>query len=109
MRRLSIPRIGVAACLVALALAGCGRRGPLEPPIGSPQTRAPQPDATALQAAQTRTLDDTDEPGLIQTPNVVYEQSTIAKLNSATKNPARPINAQPVDRQSTFFLDPLVK
>ncbi len=109
MGRLSFPRIGVVACLVVLALGGCGRKGPLEPPLGSPQTRAPQPDPAALEAAQTRTLADTDEPGLIQTPNVVYEQSTIAKLNSATKNPARPINAQPVDRPNTFFLDPLVK
>ena len=98
-------RCRIAVCCVALALAGCGRKGPLEPPPGLPQTQA----TPATQAAQTRALQDQDTPGLIQSPDVVYEESAIAKLNSATKNPARPINAPPVAQPSTFFLDPLVK
>ena len=142
MGRVSPFHIGVVTCVAALALAGCGRKGPLEPPIGAPQTQltpaasaqtaaapstngsgvstALEPTTTApataiqqraatLQDAQTRTLADTDDPGLIQSPNVVYQQSAIAKLNSATKNPARPINAAPLDKPNTFILDPLVK
>ncbi len=96
-------RLAAALCLVAPALAGCGRKGALEPPSGLPQTQA------TSQAAQTRVLQDMDTPGLIQSPNQVYEESAIAKLNSAVKNPARPINAPPAATPGSFLLDPLVK
>lgn len=99
-------RSAAVACVAALALAGCGRKGPLEPPLNAPQTQTP----AAAQAEQTRVLQNTDNPGLIQSPNVVYEESAIAKLNSATKSPPkRPINAPPVATPNTFILDPLVK
>ena len=91
--------------MAASALAGCGRKGPLEPPPGVPQTQSP----AQAQAVQTRALQNVDDPGLLQSPNVVYEPSAIAKLNSTTKNPARPINAAPITQPSTFFLDPLIK
>ena len=97
----------VCACALALLLAGCGRKGPLEAPPGIPQANVPP---AVLQAQQNRVLQDTDTPGLIQSPNQVYERSATAKLNSATAMPpARPINASPVPQPSTFFLDPLVK
>ena len=92
-----------AALACAAMLAGCGRRGALEPPPGLPQTQATSP------AAQTRVLQDMDTPGLIQSPNQVYEESAIAKLNSAVKNPARPINAPAEPTRGGFFLDPLVR
>ena len=98
-----------AACIFALAfcLAGCGRKGPLEPPLAVPQARV---SPAVLQAQQQRALQDTDTPGLIQSPDQVYERSAVAKLNSATSAPApRPINAPPVAQPSTFLLDPLVK
>jgi predicted small lipoprotein YifL len=102
-----------AALAVALALAGCGRRGPLEPPVAqAPATTPAQKDAQARKDAtdQTIALQNTDEPGLIQSPNTVYEQSALAKLNSATsKPPPRPINAPPVASPNAFFLDPLIK
>ena len=99
-------RLGLLACFLALALAGCGRKGPLEPPPGAPQVQTPG----AAASQQTRALQNTDEPGLIQSPNTVYEESAIAKLNSAaSKPPARPINAPPVASPNGFFLDPLVK
>ena len=89
-----------------MTLAGCGRKGPLEPPLGA----APVATPGAAQAAQTRVLQGTDTPGLIQSPNVVYEESAIAKLNSASRAPPpRPINAPPNGSPNTFFLDPLVK
>ena len=97
----------VCACVLALCLAGCGRKGPLEPPPAVPQARV-QPGILAAQ--QQRALQDTDTPGLIQSPDQVYERSAVAKLNSATSAPPpRPINAPPVLQPSTFLLDPLVK
>lgn len=41
MARLTLP----LALLGALALAGCGVKGPLEPPPGAPQAEAPPPAA----------------------------------------------------------------
>ncbi len=105
MGRAPLARIVVVAVIGASALAGCGRKGPLEPPPGVPQTQTP----AQAQTAQTSALQTLDDPGLLQSPNIVYEQSAIANLNSATKNPARPINAAPTAQPSTFFLDPLVK
>ncbi len=103
----SLSRCAAGACALALLLAGCGRKGPLEPPPGVPQANVPP---AVLQAQQQRVLQDTDSPGLIQSPNYVYERSAVAKLNSATSvPPPRPINAPPVREPSTFFLDPLVK
>ena len=102
-----LDRSAVCAFALALLVAGCGRKGPLEPPPGAPQANVP---AAVRQAQQQRALQDTDEPGLIQSPNQVYERSAIAKLNAATSAPApRPINAPPAPQPSTFFLDPLVK
>ena len=99
-----------AALACAAMLAGCGRKGALEPPPGLPQTQTPATSQAASQAAQTRVLQDMDTPGLIQSPNQVYEESAIAKLNSAVKNPARPINAPPPEpAHGGFVLDPLVR
>ncbi len=49
------PKFGLAVCLAAaLALQGCGRRGPLEPPPGSappaPEAGAAGPPAAAQAA-----------------------------------------------------------
>lgn len=109
-----------ALCVVALALclAGCGRKGPLEAPPAAPVTRAPGeigPGGRSLvgnaqNLSEGGFQDVGGDPGLIQSPNYVYERSAIAKLNAATSAPApRPINAPPVPQPSTFFLDPLVK
>lgn len=100
-------RGALCAGALALLLAGCGRKGPLEPPPGGPLANVPP---AALEAQQQRVLQDTDTPGLMQSPNQVYERSAIAKLNAATAAaPPRPINAPPVAQPSTFLLDPLVK
>lgn len=98
-----LPLVAALAC--AAALAGCGRKGALEPPPGLPQARLPAP----TEAQARGPLSDMDTPGLIQSPNIVYEESAIAKLNSAVKNPARPINAPPEPARGGFLLDPLVR
>ena len=109
-------RCALIACAMAPLLAGCGRKGPLEPPPGAPVTSAPASGpgrslvGNASNLSEGGFQDANGDPGLTQSPNYVYERSAIAKLNSATAAPpARPINAPPAPQPSTFFLDPLVK
>ena len=99
-------RLGLLVVLAALALAGCGRRGPLELPPGAP--RAPADAATAAQ--QTRVLNDDDQPGLIQSPDKVYERSETTEQQIFKEAPAaKPINAPPAPaKHGGFFLDPLL-
>ncbi len=115
-----LPPLGRGALIasgLALALAGCGRKGPLEPPPGVPVTSAPAigPGGRSLvgnssNLSQGGFQDANGDPGLIQSPDYVYERSAVAKLNAATSvPPPRPINAPPAPQPSTFFLDPLVK
>jgi predicted small lipoprotein YifL len=104
--RASTTCLAVTAVTIALALTGCGRKGPLDPPASVPQTETP----AQAEATQARVLQTPDEnPGRIRSPDTVYEESAIAKLNSETKNPARPINAPPLQQPNSFFLDPLIK
>ena len=80
------------ALLAVLALAGCGRRGPLELPPGAPA----QP---AAQAAST----PNSVPGnqVARTPG--QKQSDIFSEGTVP----RPINAPPQPKTG-FFLDPLL-
>jgi predicted small lipoprotein YifL len=102
--------IALAALIVPLALAGCGRRGPLELPNGAPKTQTP----AAEEARQTRILNDQGAPGLIQSPNQYVEttppEPTQPNVMStaSTPPPPRPINGPPSDRPRTFILDPLL-
>ena len=99
----------VIVLAAVLAVGGCGRRGPLELPPGAPNTQSP----AAAEAQQARVLNDEDNPGLIQSPNQVIEASPEAKQQQLTQRSTspvvpRPINAPPVAKRSTFFLDPLL-
>ncbi len=96
----------VAFGALALTLAGCGRRGPLELPASAPPTQA---QAAADQTAQTVALQNKDTPGVLQSPNQYYEQSAAAKQQVFVAGPApRAINAAPVTRPTKFPLDPLL-
>ena len=98
--------LAIGASVAALALAGCGRRGPLELPASAPPTQA---QAAADQTNQTIALQNKDTPGLLQSPNQVYEQSAAAKQQVFVAGPApRAINAPPVDKPTKFLLDPLL-
>ncbi len=92
------------ALFAALALAGCGRRGPLELPPGAP----PQPAAQSA-AAENRVLGNQDYPGLIQSPNNKVAQSAAQKQTDifSEGQVPRPINAPPQPKTG-FFLDPLL-
>ena len=102
-----VVRLVLAASL--LAIAGCGRRGPLEVPPGAPNIQSP----AAAEAQQARVLSDEDNPGLLQSPDQVIEASPEAKQQQLTQRATspvapRPINGPPVEKRSTFFLDPLL-
>lgn len=93
-------------CLVAaVALSGCGRKGPLEPPPGVPQ---PQVTTPAQAARQTTLLQNQDNPGLIQSPNRVYEIPANDKLKQEVAKAPQPINEPAPPRPRSFILDPLL-
>ena len=99
----------LAAGLLARPLGGCGRRGPLELPAGAPSSQTP----AAAEAQQDRVLNDGAIPGLVQSPNQVFDTTQAAEaqqLSTRTSRPVapRPINGPPVDKRGTFFLDPLL-
>ena len=105
--RLLVRPVLIVAAL--LAITGCGRRGPLELPAGAPNTQAP----AVAEAQQARVLNNEDQPGLLQSPNQVIDTSPEAKQQQLTQRSTspvvpRPINAPPVEKRSTFFLDPLL-
>ncbi len=103
--RLAILAMG----LLAVPLGGCGRRGPLELPAAAPSGQTP----AAAELQQDRVLNDGDTPGLVQSRDQVLENTQAAQaqqLAARASSPVapRPINAPPVAKRGTFFLDPLL-
>ena len=93
--------------LAALALAGCGRRGPVELPPGAPQAVG----GPSAQASQERLQNNDDNPGLIQSPNRVIERTAAQKQQDVFSEGQvpRPINAPPEPKTGKgFVLDPLL-
>ncbi|MCB1534546.1 MAG: lipoprotein [Rhodoblastus sp.] len=82
--------IRIFVCVAAaLAMTGCGRRGPLEPPPGSlSQSRAATPAETKAQA-----------PGA---PGGLFRNTSSKAEEPETKTEGAP------KRSSTFVLDPLL-
>jgi len=79
-------RVTFVLCLMLLALAGCGRAGPLEPPPGTP----------------------TDQPtGSVNTTSTMAGNVNVAVPPQQT--PPTGSNANPPSKGPSFFLDPLVK
>jgi predicted small lipoprotein YifL len=77
-----------AALAAALALGGCGRKGPLDPP----------PSAAIAPAPDTPSLGDANDPNL---------SGSYRRAPSATVT-AQPSGPLPPDKRS-FILDPLIK
>lgn len=86
-----LARIGFLSLLaLTVAVGGCGRRGPLEPPPGTPK----QPAAPVVVPK---------EPAA-GAPGGLFRNTT-AKTEDTSANP--PVDKQPGDK-SSFFLDPLL-
>ncbi|WP_158807164.1 lipoprotein [Beijerinckia sp. L45] len=96
----------VLVLLGSVALSGCGRRGPLELPPGTPGQPAAE-NTTTLADKQAAAFNEAAPPGVIQSPNqVVQVDKTSAQL--AAQPPERAINAPRPAKASTFLLDPLL-
>ena len=91
------------ALLAVLALAGCGRRGPLELPPGAPAQPAAQTAAT-----QNRVLGQ-DNPSLVQSLDNAVARTPGQKQTDIFSEGTvpRPINAPPQPKTG-FVLDPLL-
>jgi predicted small lipoprotein YifL len=79
----------IAALSAAFALAGCGRKGPLDPPPSASISPPPQNEPSLGE------VNDPNTPGFRRAPR----QTAVA--------PA-PTTATPADKRS-FILDPLIK
>jgi predicted small lipoprotein YifL len=96
----------VLVLLGSVALGGCGRRGPLELPPGTPNQPVVE-NTTTLADKQAAAFGESAPPGTIQSPNqVVQVDKTSAQL--AAQPPQRAINAPPSAKPRTFLLDPLL-
>jgi len=83
-------RLSIFVCIVAaLALTGCGRRGPLEPPPGSPPDAKPNQQVTPRTQAQ-------------NAPGGLFRNTTLKPEEAETKPDEKP------KRSSSFILDPLL-
>jgi predicted small lipoprotein YifL len=95
--------MGAALTVVLVSVAGCGRRGPLEPPVGA--SVAPRPaasDRMIAPVAQAITPDsDLDNPVEFVDPN--------ARSGEVNEVKVAPSPIDPNKRNKPFFLDPLVK
>ena len=93
MRRIlpNLPAI-VFVAAIALSLASCGRRGPLEPPPGAPASNAPL----------TGTPGDYEAPA---NPGELAGQNTAAGVEAPPPGAAKPA---PPRAPKPFFLDPLL-
>jgi predicted small lipoprotein YifL len=89
--RLGARLAALAALASALALAGCGRKGSLDPPPSASAVAPPAPDDRSLGQ-----LNDPNTPGFLRAPS----QNVATAPPPATSAPPPP---------RTFFLDFLIK
>ena len=83
----------LAALVSALALAGCGRKGALDPPPSAAVTQPPSPDENSSLGQ----LNDPNTPGFRRAP-----QQPVAAAAPSTPTASPPA-------QRSFFLDFLIK
>ena len=107
-----LARSGVVVVLLALALAGCGRRGPLEPPPSAAvaPTQPPGPPLTVEQRAQKADADAARRKAeQAKDPYGKDWEYPYRKplLPVEPPDPNVPRKEKPVPHRS-FFLDPLV-
>lgn len=99
----------IALLAGALVLAGCGVKGPLEPPVGAENTASPNP-------LQTTVVPDRPGDTVTSTPTQTATSksftSPMGKDNSKKKKRFRqggvPISSEPVKPDRAFILDDLL-
>lgn len=95
--------MGAMLTAVLVSVAGCGRRGPLEAPIGA--SVAPKPAASdrmiAPVAQATTPETDLDDPAQLANPGARSGQTNQVRVEAPPVDPNKP--------DKPFFLDPLVK
>ncbi len=103
MIHLSFPKLAGALFLVllVLAVAGCGRRGPLDaPPAGAPDSQLSGPPQGVNPA---------DYQAAVQTANPPPPSPDAAKGEIPNASQPRPVKPAPVTpAMGSFFLDPLI-
>lgn len=95
--------IGAALTVVLVTVAGCGRRGPLEAPVGaSVAPRSAASERIVAPFAQTTTPEgDLDDPAMLANPQARSGQTRQVQVAPAPVDPSKP--------DKPFFLDSLVK
>ncbi|BCJ89560.1 hypothetical protein IZ6_02950 [Terrihabitans soli] len=95
--------MGAVLTAVLVTMAGCGRRGPLEAPVGA--SVAPKPaasDRMIAPMAQATTPDSSlDDPAQFANPGTRSGQTDQVKVEAPPVDPNKP--------DKPFFLDSLVK
>ena len=107
-RRRALPVFAMLA-VAALALGGCGRRGALEPPLGSAATPANAAGSiTGQDLGSTATIvDSTDLPNA-QGPGQLADTAPVGVLQSPTQSVQVPRVSSPARPTRPFVLDPLL-
>jgi predicted small lipoprotein YifL len=95
---------GAALALVLVAVAGCGRRGALEPPVGA--TVAPRPAASEHMRAPVAQVTSPDAADLDNDQSVA---NPIARSGQTRQVETTPAPIEPGKPDKPFLLDPLVK
>jgi predicted small lipoprotein YifL len=102
----STQKLPLAILAGTLLLAGCGVKGPLEPPVGAENTAAPNP-------LQTKVVPDTSGTSVTSTPT---QTATSADPNAKTSMTRKsrlkqgnvPVTSQPEKPDQRFILDDLL-
>jgi predicted small lipoprotein YifL len=103
MNRRSLAK-GAVLALVLVAIAGCGRRGALEPPVGA--TVAPRAAASERMVAPVAQVTPPN-PGDLDNDASVADPLARRGQNREVETVPAPIDPNKADKP--FFLDPLVK
>jgi len=100
-KRHSVACALAVAVMVPLALAGCGRKGPLDPP---PSAATPPPPSPPPQAAPSTTglVDPLTPTGEAQQPSPPAPAQTARAAPAQAPNASHPL-------WNSFLLDPLIK
>jgi predicted small lipoprotein YifL len=104
LKFISVKDLGIVLCVAAaLALSGCGRRGPLEPPPGVPESQA----APMINPTTSGTMDATNSVAAKESNSPVPDAGTPQPGVTSDTQPAN-TTAPVVKPKKPFLLDPVL-